>query len=74
MQTQPIPQHRLKPIDDAEWLFIHSDTFISDRERILRSQTAFKIDRDLGTVAAHLPNPTQNIFNSTAGPINQAGS
>ncbi len=38
-------------VPDGEWLMIHSDTFISNRDRILLQENAFMIDRDLNIVA-----------------------
>lgn len=37
-------------IPDGEWLLIHSDIFISNRDRILLQENAFMIDRDLSYV------------------------
>ena len=40
----------LPPVADGEWMMIHCDTFITDRERILLKERAFMIDRDLDIV------------------------
>ena len=41
---------------DAEWLMIHADRFVSDRDRIILQEKAFAIDRDFTPAASHLPN------------------
>lgn len=50
-----LPQHHLYSIADGEWMMIHRDTFITDRERILMTKSAFMIDRDLASVVKELP-------------------
>lgn len=54
------PQINNQPVDasilDAEWLMIHADRFLSDRDRIILQEKAFIIDRDFSPAASHLPN------------------
>jgi hypothetical protein len=54
------PQMNNTPVDaailDAEWLMIHADRFLSDRDRIILQEKAFIIDRDFSPAASHLPN------------------
>ena len=54
------PQMINTPVDaailDAEWLMIHADRFLSERDRIILQEKAFIIDRDFTPAASHLPN------------------
>ena len=50
-----LEQDRLPAIADGEWMMIHSDTFVTERERILLKESAFMIDRDLTVVAKAVP-------------------
>ena len=54
------PQINNQPVDasilDAEWLMIHADRFLSERDRIILQEKAFIIDRDFSPAASHLPN------------------
>ena len=56
------PQINNQPVDasilDAEWLMIHADRFLSDRDRIILQEKAFIIDRDFSPAASQLPNYT----------------
>jgi|GEM_PF-4380644 len=58
MKQQPDNKNQPLVVVDAEWMQIHADTFISQRDRILEQQRAFKIDRDY-KFTAHLPNSKQ---------------
>jgi hypothetical protein len=55
MNNLQFKQEAALPIADGEWMMIHCDTFIPERERILMSESAFMIDRDLVAVAKILP-------------------
>ncbi len=54
------PKKNNIPVDaailDGEWLMIHADRFLSDRDRIILQEKAFIIDRDFSPAASHLPN------------------
>ena len=50
-----LEQDRLPAIADGEWMMIHSDTFVTERERILLKESAFMIDRDLAVAAKGSP-------------------
>ena len=54
------PQKNNTPVDaailDAEWLMIHADRFLSDRDRIILQEKACIIDRDFSPAASQLPN------------------
>lgn len=43
-------QETVVAVADGEWMMIHADTFIPERERILLKESAFMIDRDLSSI------------------------
>jgi len=49
-------------IADGEWMMIHCDTFITDRERILLKEKAFMIDRDLDIIKRPLNPPKGDLL------------
>ncbi len=49
------PGNQGTAIPDGEWIMIHCDTFISDRDRILLKEHAFMVDRDLDVIAREVP-------------------
>ena len=59
-------------IVDAEWMMIHCDTFVSERERIQQKEKAFVIDRDLHGATGHLPNENASA-KGVRGNHHQAG-
>jgi hypothetical protein len=68
----PLPKK--EPVDasilDAEWLMIHADRFVTDRDRIILQEKAFSIDRDFTPAASHLPNyaPAGNGYDNEHKP------
>jgi hypothetical protein len=57
--NEPLAQEL--PIADGEWIMIHCDTFISDRDRVLLKEHAFMIDRDLAVIAREVPATFSNL-------------
>ena len=55
------PQNPELSIADGEWIMIHCDTFVSDRDRVLLKEHAFMIDRDLAVIAREVPAVFSNL-------------